>query len=76
MRRLRGDSTTAEMVFSLPEQIAYISAIVPLVAGDVICTGTCAGVGAGSGTFLAPGDVMTAEIEAIGTLTNPVRPAG
>jgi 2-keto-4-pentenoate hydratase/2-oxohepta-3-ene-1,7-dioic acid hydratase in catechol pathway len=74
--RVHQDSTTAEMVFSLPEQIAYISAIVPLVAGDVICTGTCAGVGAGSGTFLAPGDVMAAEIEAIGTLTNPVHPAG
>ena len=45
---------------------------VPLVAGDVICTGTCAGVGAGRGTFLADGDVMVATIDAIGRLENRV----
>jgi 2-keto-4-pentenoate hydratase/2-oxohepta-3-ene-1,7-dioic acid hydratase in catechol pathway len=65
-------STTDEMLFSVAEQIAYISAIVPLVAGDVICTGTCAGVGAGRGTFLADGDVMVATIDAIGRLENRV----
>jgi 2-keto-4-pentenoate hydratase/2-oxohepta-3-ene-1,7-dioic acid hydratase in catechol pathway len=68
----RQDSTTSQMLFSLPEQIAYISAIVPLVPGDVICTGTCAGVGAGSGRFLAPGDELVAEIDHIGRLANPV----
>jgi 2-keto-4-pentenoate hydratase/2-oxohepta-3-ene-1,7-dioic acid hydratase in catechol pathway len=66
------ESSTSEMMFSVAEQIAYISAIVPLVAGDVICTGTCAGVGMGSGRFLQPGDVMVAEIERIGRLTSPV----
>jgi len=66
------DSRTSQMIFSLEEQIAYLSAIVPLVAGDVICTGTCAGVGAGRGRFLAAGDVMVAEVERIGALTNPV----
>ncbi|MEN3281246.1 MAG: hypothetical protein V7607_2386 [Solirubrobacteraceae bacterium] len=66
------DSNTSEMIFSVAEQIAYISAIVPLVPGDVICTGTCAGVGMGSGRFLAPGDVMVAEIEGIGRLESPV----
>jgi 2-keto-4-pentenoate hydratase/2-oxohepta-3-ene-1,7-dioic acid hydratase in catechol pathway len=69
------DSTTAEMLFSVAEQIAYISAIVPMVPGDVVCTGTCAGVGAGSGRFLAPGDVMVAEIEGIGRLVTPVAAA-
>jgi 2,4-diketo-3-deoxy-L-fuconate hydrolase len=66
------DSRTSQMIFSLGEQIAYLSAVVPLVPGDVICTGTCAGVGAGQGRFLAPGDVMVAEIEGIGRLENPV----
>jgi 2,4-diketo-3-deoxy-L-fuconate hydrolase len=66
------DSNTAEMIFSVAEQIAYISSIVPLVPGDVICTGTPAGVGMGSGRFLAPGDVMVAEIEGIGRLQSPV----
>jgi 2,4-didehydro-3-deoxy-L-rhamnonate hydrolase len=66
------DSNTSEMIFSVAEQIVYISAIVPLVPGDVICTGTCAGVGMGSGRFLAPGDVMVCEIERIGRLESPV----
>jgi 2-keto-4-pentenoate hydratase/2-oxohepta-3-ene-1,7-dioic acid hydratase in catechol pathway len=66
------ESSTAEMIFSVAEQIAYISAIVPLVPGDVICTGTPAGVGAGKGQFLQPGDVMVAEIEGIGRLENRV----
>ena len=66
------NSSTAEMIFSLAEQVAYLSAIVPLVPGDIICTGTCAGVGAGRGRFLEGGDVMVAEIERIGSLENPV----
>jgi 2-keto-4-pentenoate hydratase/2-oxohepta-3-ene-1,7-dioic acid hydratase in catechol pathway len=69
---LEQDSRTSQMIFPLAEQIAYLSAVVPLVPGDVICTGTCAGVGAGKGRFLAPGDVMVAEIEGIGRLENPV----
>jgi 2,4-didehydro-3-deoxy-L-rhamnonate hydrolase len=66
------DSRTSGMIFSLAEQIEFLSAVVPLVPGDVICTGTCAGVGAGKGRFLAAGDVMVAEIEGIGRLENPV----
>jgi 2,4-didehydro-3-deoxy-L-rhamnonate hydrolase len=45
---------------------AVVVAIVPLVPGDVICTGTPAGVGMGKGRFLAPGDEMVCEIEKIG----------
>jgi 2,4-diketo-3-deoxy-L-fuconate hydrolase len=66
------DSSTSEMIFSVAEQIAYISAIVPLVPGDVICTGTPAGVGMAKGRFLAPGDEMVCEIEGIGRLANRV----
>jgi 2-keto-4-pentenoate hydratase/2-oxohepta-3-ene-1,7-dioic acid hydratase in catechol pathway len=69
------DSTTAQMIFSVEELIAYVSNIVPLVSGDVISTGTCGGVGAARGRFLAPGDVMRAEIEGIGVLENPVEAA-
>jgi 2-keto-4-pentenoate hydratase/2-oxohepta-3-ene-1,7-dioic acid hydratase in catechol pathway len=69
---LMQDSRTSEMIFPLEEQIEYLSRIVPLVPGDMICTGTCAGVGMGRGRFLAAGDVMVAEIEAIGALENAV----
>jgi 2,4-didehydro-3-deoxy-L-rhamnonate hydrolase len=69
---VRQRSHTSGMIFSLQEQIAHISAVVPLLPGDVICTGTPAGVGAGKGTFLRPGDVMVAEIEGIGRLENTV----
>jgi len=69
------DSSTSQMLYSLGEQIAALSALLPLVPGDIVSTGTCAGVGAGRGRFLAPGDVMRAEIEAIGVLTNPVEEA-
>lgn len=67
------DSRTSQMIFSVAEQVAYLSAIVPLVPGDVICTGTPAGVGMGKNRFLAEGDVMVAEIEGIGALENPCR---
>jgi 2-keto-4-pentenoate hydratase/2-oxohepta-3-ene-1,7-dioic acid hydratase in catechol pathway len=66
------DSTTEQMIFSIEELIAYISRIVPLVPGDIISTGTCGGVGAARGQFLAPGDVMRAHVERIGVLENPV----
>jgi 2,4-didehydro-3-deoxy-L-rhamnonate hydrolase len=72
---LMQDSSTAQMLFSLEEQIAYLSRILPLVPGDVVATGTCAGVGAGRGRFLVPGDLMRAEIESIGALISPVEAA-
>jgi 2,4-diketo-3-deoxy-L-fuconate hydrolase len=70
------ESRTSQMLFSTAEQIAFVSGIVPLVPGDVICTGTPAGVGAGKGSFLQAGDVMVAEVEGIGRLENPVVAAG
>lgn len=65
-------SSTAEMIFSLPAQIAYLSRAVELRPGDVICTGTPAGVGMGRGRFLEPGETMVAAIEGLGELQNPV----
>ena len=69
------DSRTSQMLFSIEEQIAFLSRILPLVPGDIISTGTCAGVGAARGRFLAPGDMMHAQIERIGVLSNPVEEA-
>jgi 2-keto-4-pentenoate hydratase/2-oxohepta-3-ene-1,7-dioic acid hydratase in catechol pathway len=67
---VKQESNTSEMIFSVAEIVSYISRIVPLVPGDLICTGTCAGVGMGRGQFLAAGDVVVAEIEGIGVLSN------
>lgn len=65
-------SSTAQMIHSLPEQIAFLSRAVELRPGDVISTGTPAGVGMGKGRFLKVGDVMVAEIEGLGRLRNTV----
>jgi 2-keto-4-pentenoate hydratase/2-oxohepta-3-ene-1,7-dioic acid hydratase in catechol pathway len=66
------DSNTAHMIFSTEEQVAYLSQLLTLVPGDVIGTGTCAGVGAGKGRFLKPGDLISAEINGLGVLETPV----
>lgn len=68
----RQDSSTAHMVFSVAELIAYCSRWFPLNPGDVLATGTPAGVGLGSGRYLEPGDVVEVEIEGLGVLDNPV----
>ena len=65
--------TTANMIWTVREQIAYLSTIVTLEAGDVIATGTPTGVGMGRGIFLKAGDRITATIDGIGTLANDVR---
>ncbi|GAA3079553.1 fumarylacetoacetate hydrolase family protein [Streptosporangium carneum] len=67
------DGKTNEMIFTLAEQIAYLSSILTLRPGDVLATGTPDGVGMGRGVYLARGDVMRAEIDVIGVLENPVR---
>jgi 2-keto-4-pentenoate hydratase/2-oxohepta-3-ene-1,7-dioic acid hydratase in catechol pathway len=69
---LMQDSNTSEMLFGVAEQIEFLSGIVPLLPGDVISTGTPAGVGFARGRFLHPGDVVVAEIEGVGRLVNPV----
>jgi len=64
---VRQRSTTRELIFPVDELIAYISAIMTLEPGDVIATGTPAGIGP-----LAQGDTVTIRIEGIGELVNPV----
>jgi 2-keto-4-pentenoate hydratase/2-oxohepta-3-ene-1,7-dioic acid hydratase in catechol pathway len=67
---LKQDSNTAKMIYTLAEQIAQLSSRITLHPGDVIMTGTPAGVGAGRGEFLKPGDAVRLWIDKIGTLTN------
>jgi 2-keto-4-pentenoate hydratase/2-oxohepta-3-ene-1,7-dioic acid hydratase in catechol pathway len=72
---VRQDATTADMIFSVAELIAFASEAITLEPGDLILTGTPAGVGVfrHPPVFLAAGDEVTVEIEGIGSLTNPVR---
>ena len=67
-------SNTSMLIFSIPRLIEYASTIFDLVPGDVIATGTPAGVGftRKPPIFLKPGDVVEVEIEKIGVLRNPV----
>ena len=68
------DSTTANMVFGVAHIIAYITQTITLEPGDLIATGTPAGVGTfrDPPVYMKPGDEITIEIEGIGSLTNPV----
>jgi 2-keto-4-pentenoate hydratase/2-oxohepta-3-ene-1,7-dioic acid hydratase in catechol pathway len=61
----RQSSTTAQMVFSIPRIVAEISRVMPLEPGDVICTGTPAGVGMFGETFLRPGDRLEGRLGAL-----------
>jgi 2-keto-4-pentenoate hydratase/2-oxohepta-3-ene-1,7-dioic acid hydratase in catechol pathway len=64
---LRQLGSTRDMVFQVPHLIAFITSIMTLEMGDIILTGTPAGVGP-----LTDGDLVSIEIEGIGTLSNPV----
>ena len=68
------DSSTEEMVFDVPTIVAFASQTITLEPGDVIATGTPAGVGhyQSPPRYLADGDVMRCEIEGIGAIENPV----
>jgi 2-keto-4-pentenoate hydratase/2-oxohepta-3-ene-1,7-dioic acid hydratase in catechol pathway len=65
--QIRQRACTSDMIFPVEVLVSYISQVMTLEPGDVILTGTPAGVGE-----LRPGDVVEVEIEGVGTLTNPV----
>jgi 2-keto-4-pentenoate hydratase/2-oxohepta-3-ene-1,7-dioic acid hydratase in catechol pathway len=69
--QIRQDGSTSDMVRSVAELVSWISEVMTLVPGDVILTGTPAGVGP-----LRNGDVVTVTIEGIGTLDNIVSDTG
>ena len=68
---VRQDARTSDLMRGVPELISYVSAVMTLLPGDVILTGTPAGVGP-----LEVGDDVSVTIEGIGTLTNPVAGRG
>jgi 5-carboxymethyl-2-hydroxymuconate isomerase len=69
------DGTTADLVFKIPALIAYISKHITLDAGDVILTGTPAGVGRAKKppVYLKDGDTVTVQVEGVGELVNPCK---
>ena len=69
------DSNTSNMVFGVADIVSFVSQGITLEPGDLIITGTPAGVGAfrKPPVFMQPGDEITIEIEGLGSLTNPVR---
>ena len=71
---VRQDDTTANMLFSIPDLIGYISTFTTLKPGDVIATGTPTGAGArfNPPRFLVPGDVVEVEVDGVGVRANTV----
>jgi 2-keto-4-pentenoate hydratase/2-oxohepta-3-ene-1,7-dioic acid hydratase in catechol pathway len=76
--RLNGESvqsgTTADMIFSVAATIEFLSSLMTLLPGDIIATGTPAGIGftREPQIFLQPGDLLETEIDGVGTLRNPI----
>jgi 5-carboxymethyl-2-hydroxymuconate isomerase len=68
------DGTTADLIFPIPELLAFITASITLEPGDVVITGTPAGVGVfrDPPVFLEPGDIVRVEVARIGSLANPI----
>ncbi len=66
--KVEQQGNTGQMIFHVGDIIEYISAIVTLEPGDVVATGTCAGVGHAKGIKLTPGDVVRVEVEALGAI--------
>ncbi len=69
------EGNTRELIFDVPETIAWLSRTVTLVPGDIIATGTPAGVGASKNRFLRDGDTVEVEVDGLGVVSNPVRAA-
>jgi 2-keto-4-pentenoate hydratase/2-oxohepta-3-ene-1,7-dioic acid hydratase in catechol pathway len=65
---LRQSARTSQFVHDIPTLIAYVTAVMTLLPGDVLLTGTPAGVGP-----LDVGDEVSVTVDGVGTLTNPVR---
>jgi 2-keto-4-pentenoate hydratase/2-oxohepta-3-ene-1,7-dioic acid hydratase in catechol pathway len=69
---VRQKSNTSEMIFSAAKVVSFLSHIMTLNPGDIIATGTPAGVGMAEGRFLAPGDIIECRIEKLGCLKNTI----
>jgi 2-keto-4-pentenoate hydratase/2-oxohepta-3-ene-1,7-dioic acid hydratase in catechol pathway len=73
---IKQDGNTENMVANVPRLLAELSDVMTLEPGDVVATGTPAGVGVARGEFLRPGDVVTAAVERVGQVTNTVTRRG
>jgi 2-keto-4-pentenoate hydratase/2-oxohepta-3-ene-1,7-dioic acid hydratase in catechol pathway len=69
------EGSTRELIFDVPETIAWLSRTITLRPGDIIATGTPAGVGASKNRFLSEGDTVEVEVDGLGMLVNTVRAA-
>jgi len=67
------EGTTANLIFGPAEVVAWLSRTMTLLPGDIIATGTPAGVGVAQGRFLKAGDTVEVEVDGLGTLANRVR---
>ncbi|MGC3983137.1 MAG: fumarylacetoacetate hydrolase family protein [Steroidobacteraceae bacterium] len=65
------DESTSDMIFKIPRLIEYISSLITLYPGDIICTGSPAGNGAHHRRFFQPGDVAESTITGLGMQRNP-----
>ncbi|MFM9140353.1 MAG: fumarylacetoacetate hydrolase family protein, partial [Solirubrobacterales bacterium] len=69
------EGTTSEMIFCGSGTVAWLSRTMTLLPGDIIATGTPAGVGGIKGIFLRDGSTVQVEVDGLGTVTNPIRAA-
>lgn len=67
------EGNTSDMIFGVAETVAWLSRTMTLVPGDIIATGTPAGVGGIQGIFLRDGSTVQVEVDGLGTVTNPIR---
>jgi 2-keto-4-pentenoate hydratase/2-oxohepta-3-ene-1,7-dioic acid hydratase in catechol pathway len=71
---VRQNANTSQMIYAVADIVSFLSHIMTLEPGDVICTGTPSGVGVATGNFLKAGDRIECTIENLGTLTNTLGP--
>lgn len=69
---VRQDFQTDDMIYDIAAQIAELTTVMTLMPGDILATGTPAGIGAPTGNFLKVGDVVRGEIEGLGVIENRV----
>ncbi len=71
---VRQNANTSQMIYAVADIVSFLSHIMTLEPGDVICTGTPSGVGVATGNFLKAGDQIECTIESLGSLTNVLGP--
>lgn len=65
-------TSTGDMIYDIYDQIAYLSTVMTLEPGDILATGTPAGVGIASGSFMKAGDVVRVEVKGLGAIENKI----